>query len=633
MAGAGTEPTRRVELARPVAAPWLLAAGFAAGAALLLGVRPVAAQRVIGHGVLSLAPLAAAWACLGAYRKATRGARLPWALFAWAAGAAMAGQLLWAARDLLFGLPLPFPSISFWLFVLFHPLFAAGAALALPPLRVRGYAIEIGLDALLILSAAAVVILRFVLEPLTAASPWITQTQFLALLAGQLAWVTSAFFAGLLVVWREPVIPGGAVGALAATAAVFGLGNLLVLAGVDPEPSVAGGPFDTLWLAGWGLLAIAGWKGPQAAHAAAAERPPSWLADQMRQAVVPVAVLFLAGIVIDGALRAPLDVATAGALAFMGTVLAARIYQALRAAERQAVEKRRLAHTRALVEVSHTLAGETELNKALDLVAQWACRLLGARAAGIELLSDDGETLELRASYGLSASIVGLRFPVDGSFTGWVVRNGRPRAAAHAAEDPFIQPQSLPIVGDSATAAAPLRFRDRPLGALSCLRDRPFDAEELELLGALSDQAAIAIQNARLFEQVRALSMTDPLTGLANRRQLERDLAREFAAARRGRRLVAVMFDLDGFKQYNDTQGHLAGDEVLRSFGRVLATATRAMNLAARYGGDEFVALLADSDRAGAAIFIQRVCQWFAEATQATAPGLTVSAGVAEFRP
>jgi diguanylate cyclase (GGDEF)-like protein len=170
---------------------------------------------------------------------------------------------------------------------------------------------------------------------------------------------------------------------------------------------------------------------------------------------------------------------------------------------------------------------------------------------------------------------------------------------------------------------------------LSVLRfDRPFLPEELELLGALADQTAPVIHNAQLFEQVRTLSRTDPLTGLANRRQLEHDLAREFAAARRGRRLITVLFDLDYFKAYNDRYGHVAGDEVLRTFGAVLAIETRAMNLAARYGGDEFVALLSDTPREGVEIFVQRVATRFDEEMARLGRGVvTVSAGIAEFTP
>jgi diguanylate cyclase (GGDEF)-like protein len=189
--------------------------------------------------------------------------------------------------------------------------------------------------------------------------------------------------------------------------------------------------------------------------------------------------------------------------------------------------------------------------------------------------------------------------------------------------------------GHFPTAAAPLHYRDQRLGALFAIRfDRTFDTADLELLGALADQASLAIRNAQLFEQVRALSLTDPLTGLANRRQLARDLAREFAATRRGRQLIAVVFDLDNFKVYNDQYGHPAGDEVLRIFGQVLATETRAMNLAARYGGDEFVALLADTPIEGASVFIERVTTHFQEEMDRLGRGIiTISAGYAECDP
>ncbi|HEX6062623.1 MAG TPA: GGDEF domain-containing protein, partial [Longimicrobiales bacterium] len=117
-------------------------------------------------------------------------------------------------------------------------------------------------------------------------------------------------------------------------------------------------------------------------------------------------------------------------------------------------------------------------------------------------------------------------------------------------------------------------------------------------------------------------------------RRLDRELEREFAAARRGRKLVAVMFDLDSFKQHNDRYGHLAGDRVLKHFGDALIACTRAMNMAARFGGDEFFALLADGDRAGAQVFVDRVRARFEKTMrEAGNPLLHVSAGIAEFKP
>ncbi len=114
------------------------------------------------------------------------------------------------------------------------------------------------------------------------------------------------------------------------------------------------------------------------------------------------------------------------------------------------------------------------------------------------------------------------------------------------------------------------------------------------MLLRLANQTSVALANARLHESIRALSLTDPLTDLPNRRHLDMHLRREVAAARRGRHVCVVLFDLNDFKLHNDRLGHVVGDQILRHFGRILVRETRAMNLAARYGGDEFITVLTD---------------------------------------
>ena len=108
-------------------------------------------------------------------------------------------------------------------------------------------------------------------------------------------------------------------------------------------------------------------------------------------------------------------------------------------------------------------------------------------------------------------------------------------------------------------------------------------------------------------------------------------LGREVAAARRGRRLALVLFDLDDFKHYNDTLGHVVGDQILKAFGRVLADENRAMNLVARFGGDEFVSVLSESNEEGARGYLERV-EARVRADRVLAPhGVTVSSGIAHF--
>jgi diguanylate cyclase (GGDEF)-like protein len=133
-------------------------------------------------------------------------------------------------------------------------------------------------------------------------------------------------------------------------------------------------------------------------------------------------------------------------------------------------------------------------------------------------------------------------------------------------------------------------------------------------------------------ERMRAekLALTDELTGVPNRRHIRLFLETEFAAARRGRPLVLVFFDLDQFKQYNDRYGHNAGDDALETFACVLQSQTRTMNLSGRYGGEEFVSVLSTCEVPGALVFVDRVKQVL-EVTQPRVGKLTVSAGVAAY--
>jgi diguanylate cyclase (GGDEF)-like protein len=145
----------------------------------------------------------------------------------------------------------------------------------------------------------------------------------------------------------------------------------------------------------------------------------------------------------------------------------------------------------------------------------------------------------------------------------------------------------------------------------------------------------IGILSDRLHgERMRAeeLALTDELTGLPNRRYIRLTLEREFSAARRGRSLVLVMFDLDRFKPYNDRFGHAAGDRALQAVARSLSAQTRAMNISGRWGGEEFLCVLSSAEIAGALVFVERVKARLRQADLATGP-ITMSCGLATFQP
>lgn len=128
------------------------------------------------------------------------------------------------------------------------------------------------------------------------------------------------------------------------------------------------------------------------------------------------------------------------------------------------------------------------------------------------------------------------------------------------------------------------------------------------------------------------MALTDALTGLPNRRHALLTLEREFAAAQRDRRLAVVIFDIDRFKEYNDRNGHVAGDRALRVVASTILAHTRRMNLSARIGGDEFLSVLSDTDESGAVSFANRV-RAALRAAGPEAGGLTLSCGVAAHSP
>ncbi len=185
--------------------------------------------------------------------------------------------------------------------------------------------------------------------------------------------------------------------------------------------------------------------------------------------------------------------------------------------------------------------------------------------------------------------------------------------------------------GNRALVMLPLVAKGESIGLIELISKSPInlDAERLSLVRTIANEAAIALENARLYEEARALADRDPLTGFFNHRYLHERFGQEAVRARRAHRpLSLLMIDLDDFKLVNDSFGHLLGDDVLRFTADLIRRTLRGSDIPARYGGDEFAILLPEADRDQATQTADRLVAAFSGSTFVSGSGLAVPIGI-----
>ena len=158
--------------------------------------------------------------------------------------------------------------------------------------------------------------------------------------------------------------------------------------------------------------------------------------------------------------------------------------------------------------------------------------------------------------------------------------------------------------------SAPIVAKERLLGVLNLHKPEieAFSETDLQFIRATTNQLAVAIENSQLYEKTRILSNTDELTNIPNRRYFQTILRREFAHAQRfNAPFSVILIDIDHFKHYNDTFGHLNGDLTLTRVATILLQNTRGIDLVARFGGEEFIILLSNTDKEGAYLVAEKL--------------------------
>lgn len=230
-------------------------------------------------------------------------------------------------------------------------------------------------------------------------------------------------------------------------------------------------------------------------------------------------------------------------------------------------------------------------------------------------------------------SIRGLVLQRGQGVAGWVAEHGQPLLVADAQTDKRFTPAVDQVSGfvTKSIIAVPLTTRHQVYGVIELINkldETQFTDRDLLVLQTIANFAAIAIERAYYLRAVERLALTDPLTGLPNRRAFEQVLEREVEKTRRLRTLFALLIlDVDHFKAINDRHGHVAGDEALRAVANILRSTARKVDFPSRLGGDEFAVLLPDTAEGDAPFVVRRIQRALDDYNQTAAIVLSISIG------
>ncbi len=305
--------------------------------------------------------------------------------------------------------------------------------------------------------------------------------------------------------------------------------------------------------------------------------------------------------------------------------------EALEEARRRAEEADTL--RRAGAAISETL----DLHEAAIRILEHLAFVLPHDSASIQLLRE-GE-LEIVGGDGWEdpLRVIGLRFPIPSETPNSVVIQTRRPYLLHEADKAYPAFRQPPHDHIRSWLGVPLLVRNEIIGLLAIDGRDPFQFthEDVELVNAFAAQVAVVLENARMFETIQQLATTDDLTGLYNRRHFMELAQREFERARRYKRnLAAMIFDIDHFKRVNDAYGHPVGDEVLSAIGCLCREKLREADPIGRYGGEEFAALMVETqldDAKRAAERLRGEVENMIVRTQAGEIKVTISIGLAQL--
>lgn len=261
-----------------------------------------------------------------------------------------------------------------------------------------------------------------------------------------------------------------------------------------------------------------------------------------------------------------------------------------------------------MMDLSSSITSVLDKETLLHMLLDKSLQLLNAEQGSLMLLDQDTSELVVEARKSADDTVrEKMRFKKDEGISGMVLENGGAFVVEDIEKDPRIRQSNRPRYRTRSFMSVPIKIEDRLTGVLNIsdkARGDAFNKEDLGLIESFISSAAIAIERSILFSQtedLRKLSITDHLTGIYNRRYLNRRLSEEITRYNRYKHPFSfMMLDLDKFKEYNDTYGHISGDNLIKLMASIIEKSLRTIDIAARFGGDEFVAIFPQTPKVDA---------------------------------
>lgn len=260
--------------------------------------------------------------------------------------------------------------------------------------------------------------------------------------------------------------------------------------------------------------------------------------------------------------------------------------------------KRRADTSESLRKVGIAAAEQTELKQAVNYVLEQLKQMVPYDSASVQLRDEDELYIIGGQGWGNEQEVIDLRFPIPGDNPNSIVIERGSSFYLPDAGEVYPQFKQPPHNHIRSWLGIPLLVQDKVIGLLAIDSAEPNDFSEQEIMIAteFANQVAVTLENARILKETQTQAVTDPLTGVSNRRGLIEAGKAEFSKTQNTNRpFSAIMIDLDYFKSINDTYGHAVGDLVLREFAKRCKSCIREIDYIGRYGGEEFIILLPDA--------------------------------------